>query len=187
MQARIPQVSRASVPSKYHEAFDTIVEKRQGVPQTGPLFVLLNSPEACRRVWSVIEYIWHESILPKKIQELAMLVAARAHDCQYIWNAHAPSGRAAGLSDDLVDALRDGEPIPADIPQDEAIVIQYGQEFYQTHRVSPGTFQQAQETFGVQALAELTTTLGMYAMLAFNIIAFDVPLPAERKEPVMPV
>ena len=28
-------------------------------------------------------------------------------DCQYIWNAHAASGRREGLGDGLVDALRD--------------------------------------------------------------------------------
>ncbi|MEE9149663.1 MAG: carboxymuconolactone decarboxylase family protein [Candidatus Tectomicrobia bacterium] len=187
MQARIPQVTRESVPSEHLDAFDDVVRMRNSVPQTGPLFVMLNSPEMCRRVWSVVDYVWNVSILPKKIQELAMLVAAREHDCQYIWNAHAPSGRAAGLGDDLVDALRDGTSFPDDIPHDEAVVIQYGQEFYRTHRVSPGTFQQAQEVFGVQALTELTTTLGLYALLAFNVNAFDVPLPDERKEPVMPM
>ncbi len=185
--ARIPQVTRDSVPPKYQAAFDEVVQSRNGVvPQTGPLFVLLNSPEMCRRVWSVIDYIWNESTLPKKIQELAMIVAAREFDCQYIWNAHAPSARAAGLSDVLVDALREGDPL-SDMPQDEAVVIKYGQEFYQSHRVSPGTFQEALEVFGAQTLAELTTTMGAYAMLAFSVISFDVPLPSERTEPIMPV
>ena len=185
--ARIPQVTRDDVPAQYQDAFDAVVKSRNGVlPQTGPLFVLLNSPEMCRRVWSVIEYIWHESTLPKKIQELAMIVAAREFDCQYIWNAHAPAARAAGISDAVVNALRDGDDLP-DMPHDEAVVIKYGQEFYQSHRVSPGTFQEAMEVFGTQTLAELTTTMGAYAMLAFSIISFDVPLPSERTEPILPV
>ena len=29
--------------------------------------------------------------------------------------------------------------------------------------------------------------MGAYAMMAFNILAFDVPLPSERTEPVMPI
>ena len=185
--ARIPQVTRESVPEKYRAAFDEVVEARNGiVPPTGPFFVLLNSPEMCRRVWSVIDYIWNESTLPKNIQELAMLVAAREFDCQYIWNAHAPAARGTGLSDALVDALRNGDPLP-DMPHDEAVVIKYGQEFYRRRRVSPGTFQEAHEIFGTQTLVELTTTMGAYAMLAFSIISFDVPLPSERTEPVLPV
>ena len=50
------------------------------------------------------KYLRTESSLPKKIQELAMLVTARENDCQYIWNAHAASARAAGVSDATVDA-----------------------------------------------------------------------------------
>ena len=36
-----------------------------------------------------------------------MLVTVREMDCQHIWNVHAGSDRWAGLSDALVDALRD--------------------------------------------------------------------------------
>ena len=61
-------------------------------------------------------------------QELAMLVTARERDCQYIWNAHAASGRRAGLSDGLVDALRDKQDLP-DIPEDESAVVNLGREF----------------------------------------------------------
>lgn len=73
------------------------------------------------------------------------------------------------------------------MPHDERVVINYGREFYRSHRVSPGTFQEALEVFGAQTLAELTTTIGAYAMLAFSIIAFDVTLPSARTEPIMPV
>ena len=185
--ARIPQVPREDVPSDHREAFDAVVKMRNGViPQSGPLFVMLISPEMCRRVWSVIDFIWNESSLDKKIQELAMIVAARELDCQYIWNAHAPAARAAGLSDALVDALRNGDTLPV-LPNDERVVVNYGREFYRTHRVSPGVFQEALEVFGTQTLTELTTTMGVYAMLAFSIIAFDVSLPTKRTEPIMPV
>jgi 4-carboxymuconolactone decarboxylase len=159
---------------------------RGGIPQTGPVAVLINSPELCRLVWQIIDFLWNQSSLPKHIQELGMLVTARELDCQYIWNAHAPAARQAGLSDTLIDALREEEPLPP-LQPDEAVVIKYGQEFYRTHRVSRGAFQEALDIFGTQGLAELTTLLGFYGMLAFNILAFDVPLPAERSEPIMPV
>jgi 4-carboxymuconolactone decarboxylase len=183
---RIPVASRDSVPQQYLEAFDEMVGIRGGIPQTGPIAVLLNSPGLCRLVWQIIDFLWNRSSLPKHIQELGMLVTARELDCQYIWNAHAPTARQAGLSDDLVDALRDEEALPP-LQPDEAVVVQYGQEFYRTHHVSRGTFQEALEVFGTQGLTELTTLLGFYGMLAFNIIAFDVPLPDERSEPIMPV
>ena len=72
---------------------------------------------------------------------LAMLVAARENDCQYIWNAHAPPARAVGLRDDIVDALREKKELPSPAA-DEAAVINYGREFFRTRVGRPmGIFE----------------------------------------------
>lgn len=55
-------------------------------------------------------------------------------------------------------------------------MMTYGQEFYRTHRVSTGAFQQPHEHVGTQGLAELTMLMGFYALLAFNLNTFDVDL-----------
>jgi hypothetical protein len=60
-------------------------------------------------------------------------------------------------------------------------------EFFQTHKVSQQTFQAALDRFGAQHLAELTTLMGHYAQTAFILNAFDVQLPEQRTEPVLPV
>lgn len=184
--ARVPLVSKENLPQNLHEAFDAMVQSRGGVPRTGPASVMLNSPEACRRAFHFSEYLRRESTLAPQVQELAMLVTARELDCQYVWNAHAASGKKAGLSAALVDALREERTLPPLKPH-EAAVINYGQEFFRTHRVSRGAFQAALEQLGAQGLAELTMLMGFYGTLAFHVNAFDVDLPAERTEPLLPV
>jgi 4-carboxymuconolactone decarboxylase len=184
--ARIPVPTRESVPENLRGAFDAVVESRSGVPRTGPGSIMLNSPEASRRASHLSEYLRRESTLPQNVQELAMLVTARELDCQYIWNAHAASGRKAGISLPLVDALRDRLPLPPMSPQ-EAAVVRYGQEFFRTHRLSRGAFQAALEQFGAQGLTELTMLMGYYGMLAFCVNAFDGDLPSERTETMLPV
>src|ERR671914_586557 len=106
---------------------------------TGPMSVLKYSPEMARRAIPLFNYVRNESTLPQKVRELAMLTTARATDCPYIWNAHVRLGRQAGLSDALVDALRDREPLPP-MSVEEAVVIKLGMEFFQTTRVSQETF-----------------------------------------------
>ena len=64
-----------------------------------------------------------------------MLVTARENDCQYIWYAHAAAGRRAGLSDDLVNNLRDKRPLTG-ISAQESAVVEFGQEYFRTRRVS---------------------------------------------------
>ena len=107
-------------------------------------------------------------------------------DCPYVWNAHAPAARREGVSDALIDALREKQPLP-DIGADERAVINYVNEFYANHRVSQATFQAALDQFGPQYLVELTALMGHYAQTAFVLNAFEVELPEGTTEPVLPV
>ena len=184
--ARIPVATRESVPANQRDTFDEIVAERGGPIERGPVSVLINSPEMAKRASGLSSYLRQESSLAPKIQELAMLVTARERDCQFIWNAHAASGRRAGLSDALVEALRDKRDLPQ-VAGDESAVVNYGREFFRTNQVSEATFQAALQQFGTQGLTELTTLMGYYALLAFNANAFAIDLPAERTETVLPV
>jgi len=184
--ARIAIATRETVPENQQAAFDETVQRTGSVPQHGPGSVMIHVPELQRRATQLSNYLHNESTLPRKIQELVELVTARELDCQHIWNSHAASGRAAGLSDALVDALRDRRELP-NLAPDEAAVVNYCQECCRTHHASRGAFQAALEQFGVQGLVELTTLMGYYCLLAYNINAFDTDLVPERTEPLLPV
>ena len=110
--ARTPTVTRDQIAERFRPAFDAETASSGGVIASGPVSVMINSPEMRRCCNQLSRYLREESTLPKKIQELAMITTARAMDCQYIWNAHAAGGRREGLSDALVDALRDNQPLP---------------------------------------------------------------------------
>ena len=184
--SRLPPATRESVPEKYRDLFDEVAKERGGVSTGGPGSVTLNSPEVAKRTNHLSAYLRQGSGLPAKIQELAMLTTARELDCQYIWNAHAASGRREGLSDTLVDALMDNQPLPS-LAADEAAAINLGQEFFKTHRVSQATFQAALDQFGRQGFAELTALMGYYAMLSFNANAVELDLPAGMTEPALKI
>ena len=140
--ARIPTATQTTVPQDQQDVFQEVVRQRGGVPTTGPASILINAPEMAKRAAHLSQYLRQESSLPSKIQELAMLLTAREHDCQYIWNAHAAAGRQAGLADERVDRLRDRQELTGLAP-DEAAVVNFGREFYRTHRVSSGSFDAA--------------------------------------------
>ena len=187
--ARTPALNRDSIAEDQRAAFDEMVQQRGEVPTSGPGSVMLNAPEVAKRALGLAGFLRGESSsLDRKIRELAMLVAARENDCltQFIWNAHAPYARTAGLRDDIVDALRDKNELPG-LADDEAAVINYGREFFRTRRVSQSAFDAALTQFGVQGLTELTTLMGCYSMLAFNVNAFGVELPAELTEKALPI
>ena len=147
---------------------------------------MIHVPKAHLWASGLNRYLREESSLPKKIQELAMLVTARELDCQHIWNAHAASARKAGVRNEIVDALRDRKELPA-LAADDAAVIHYGREFFRTRRVSRGAFQSALEQFGRQGVVELGLVMGNYSLLALLINSFDTDLPPDRTEPLLPV
>ena len=185
MARRIPPVTRESVPAELRATFDAVSSGPGGIG-TGPMSILKNSPELARRAIPLFEYVRNESILPQAARELAMLTTARCQDCPYIWNAHAALGRQAGLSDALVDALRDNQPLPP-LSVAEAAVINLGREFFAHRRVSATAFDAALAQFGVQGVVELITLMGFYALLAFNANAVDLPLAGPAAEPPLPV
>ena len=185
--SRIPTASRESVPQDQLAAFDELVSQRGSVPDIGPVSIMINVPELAKRGEHFRAYIrGNESSLPANVRELAMILTAREMDCRFIWNAHAAFSRQAGLSDELVDNLRDKKDLP-NLSAEESAVVDYGREFFRTHRVSQSSFDAAQSQFGVRGLVELTNLMGYYASLAFNINAFDVGLPGNLTELPLPV
>ncbi len=184
--ARTPTVTRDSVPEREREAFDAFVAARGEIPTTGPGSVMLNAPEAAQRALGLAAYLRTETSLSPRIRELAMLLAARENDCQFIWNAHAPPARREGLRDELVDALRDRKELP-NPSADELAVVNFGREFFRTRRVSQESFDAVVAHFGVNGATELATLMGCYAMLAFNVNAFGVELPEGHTEAALPI
>ena len=184
--ARLPVVSRDMVPEEFGEAFHELTAGTNGIITSGPGSITINSPEMARRRGHLTHYLRFESTFPTRIQELAILTTARAMDCQYIWNAHASAARSEGVSDALVNALRDKKPLPP-LAADETAIINFGREFFDTHKVEDKTFQAALYHFGAQHLVELTALMGHYAQTAFFLNAFEVNLPEDQTEPILPV
>ena len=184
--ARVPIVTRDMVPEEFRDAFDELTRDTGGTISGGPISIIVNSPELARRRAGLTSYLRYESTFSNRIRELAILATARNFDCPYIWNAHASDAREAGVSDAIIDAIRDRQPLPP-MADDEQAIVNYCTEFYRNHRVSASTFQIALEQFGAQHLVELTALMGHYAQTAFFLNAFEVDLPDERAEPVLPL
>ena len=85
--ARLPIVSADMVPEEFREAFAEVTAPAGGSITGGPGSFTINSPEMAKRRNHLTSYLRYETKFPKRIQELAILTAARAMDCQYVWNA----------------------------------------------------------------------------------------------------
>ena len=76
---------------------------------------------------------------------------------------------------------------PENLTSDEAAIINYATEFFQTHKVSTPTFNSALEQFGSQHLVEITALIGHYTQTSMILNTFEVTLPEDRTEVVLPI
>jgi 4-carboxymuconolactone decarboxylase len=184
--ARIPLVSREAVPEAERGSYDEFMKSRGGRPNVGPYSLLLHMPELARRLEALRTYIRDEASLPQPLQELVMITVAREMDCAFIWYAHAPAARQAGVRGELVDAIRERRDLPNPSP-DEQTVVQFARELLQRRRVSRATYDAASNRFGQRGTMTLTNLIACYALLAYNMDTYELEAPAHPTEPALPV
>src|SRR5258706_2041895 len=97
-------VNRDDVAAKDHALFDELAALRGRI--SGPSTIVLHSPGLARPWNEVSEYLHRESIVEAQHAELAVCATARQQDCGYIWNAHVPLTRQAGLGAATIETAR---------------------------------------------------------------------------------
>jgi 4-carboxymuconolactone decarboxylase len=152
------------------------VLKQSSAGLGGPYAMLINSPELLKRYLLMTEYLRQKTSLPKHLNEMAILLEARIWDAQYEWWAHEPLARKAGLSDAIINDIRDGKR-PASLKPDEAVVYDFVTELLHKRQLSDETFARAKQILGEQQVVDLAAVTGFYVMVSAVIAAGRVGIP----------
>lgn len=161
---RVPLLAeREGLSEAQQTVFDWIVESRGTMIR--PYEVMLHVPEMARPAAELGHQIRYEGALSDHDRELAIIVAAVAHACDFEWDTHVGLARSAGVAEDTIAALRDGRAVRA--PDD--VIVGFVREMCATARVSDTAYAAARDRLGTAGVVELTTLVGYYTMLAFVI------------------
>jgi hypothetical protein len=98
--------------------------------------------------------------------------------------AHEAEAKKEGVSDDVVEIIRARRSVDG-LPEPDAALIIFGRELFGDHRVTPETYARVAALFDRRTLVDLVNLMGMYAMTAASLIAFDAQLP-EGTPPGLP-
>ena len=164
-------VNRDDVAAKDHALFDELAALRGRI--SGPSTVVLHSPGLARPWNEISEYLHRHTIVEPQHAELAVCATARERDCAYIWNAHVPLARKAGVPAATIDAVRDRRPTTG-LTAAESGVVDYVRQLIQNNRVESGVFDRLLQTHNPQWLVELTVWIGRYQALAGILNGFEV-------------
>jgi 4-carboxymuconolactone decarboxylase len=148
----------------------------------GPFNAYLRSPDMGNIAQKLGEYVRFRSSVPRKLNEMAIILTARHWSSQYEWYAHKPMAIAAGLSESVVDDIAAGRR-PAAMKADEAVVYDFCAEMREHRRVSDATFAAARSLLGEQGVMDLVAAMGYYDIVSMTLNLDRYPLPNAAQPP----
>lgn len=152
----------------------------------GPFNVLLRSPEMGDLAATFGAATRFSTSVPRKLNELAIIIVARHWTSQFEWQAHHRAALAAGLSPAIADAIAAGRR-PQGMQKDEEIVYTFCTEMLTTKQVSDATFANTKALLGERGVVDLIGVMGWYNMVSMLLNVDRYPLPDNAPPPLKPL
>ncbi|HEX3699632.1 MAG TPA: carboxymuconolactone decarboxylase family protein [Phenylobacterium sp.] len=152
----------------------------------GPFNAWLRSPELADRLQKVGEHLRFHSSVPRRLNEFAILITARAWNADYEWYAHYPMALQAGLRPQIAEQLARGER-PAGMASDESTIYDFVTELRREKRVSEATFARAKDLLGDQGVVDLIAVAGYYDLVSMTLNVAQVKPPEPGPLPLPPL
>jgi 4-carboxymuconolactone decarboxylase len=149
----------------------------------GPFNVLLRSPEMGNLSQKLGEYLRFRTAVPKRLNEMAILMTAQWWSSQYEWYLHKTLALNAGLNAAVIDAIQAGHR-PAQMQPDETVIYDFCTELRDRRRVSDGTFKAALSLLGERGVVDLVATMGYYDLVSMALNVDRYPLPDGAQAPL---
>ena len=147
---------------------------------TGPFNVLLRSPEMGDLAQQFGASLRFHSSLPRKLNEMAILLTARYWMAQYEWSAHRKLAAEAGLSESIIQAIAAGKR-PSSMDPSEAALYNFGTELLNNKQVSDPIFKAAVDKFEERGVVDLVSVMGYYHFVSMILNVDRYPLPPGTK------
>jgi 4-carboxymuconolactone decarboxylase len=168
----------------------TMVEHLFAGPRAGangPFNVLLRSPEMGDIAQQFGASMRFNQSMPRKLNEMAIIITARYWTAQYEWYAHKRAALQAGLNPAIVEAIQNGKR-PSGMQKDEEAVYNFCSELLNTKHVSDATFQAAKDNVGGEkGVVDLMGVMSWYQMVSMLLNVDRYPLPDGAQPELKPL
>ena len=166
-QDRFAAIPPAQYTSEQRQAAADFLAARK-TPLTGPFESMMYSPQVMTRARAMGDYLRYKSLIGNTLSEFVILITARNWSQDYEWSVHAPIAAKAGISADVIGAIRIGRR-PAHMNNDETIVYDFSAELMRSRQISDATFARAEKRFGKAGVVDLAAITGYYTFLAMQL------------------
>jgi 4-carboxymuconolactone decarboxylase len=179
---RMPRIADADLTAEQTKAAEEFLARR-GHAVHGPFAVMLRSPEVMLRAMAMGDYLRFRNMLPRRVSEMVILIAAREWTQQFEWTYHYKYAMEAGLDKAVADAIAEGRR-PDTMAEDEAGAYDFSIELHHRKSVSDRTYARALALFGERGIIDLIGITGYYSFLAMMMNVARTPADAGGAEPL---
>jgi len=178
--SRLPVLKRDSLDANGKRIYDYIAGPNGSAPKTGPGGVTLHSPAPAEAI-QMLNQALRKTVIGQPYFEICALIGAWEFDQQYEWSGHEPGALRAGVSQNVIDAIKYNRGVEG-LGEKEATLILMGRQLFRgNHQLSSPVWAKSVQLFGEQGALEATMIMGDYAMAAIFLNAVNQQLPPDRK------
>jgi 4-carboxymuconolactone decarboxylase len=170
---------KADIPAEQHAEFDAIVEVLHSV--RGPFSVLMHSPGLAQKVMDAGAQVRLGSTLSQVEREIAVIAVSREKDARYEWAAHVKAGRAAGMREEVIEAVRHRADVSG-LEPDERDIVTFVRQLLQTNKVQQDLFEALVSRHSDRWVVELAATIGQYQYISAINNTFEVEPAADADQ-----
>lgn len=142
----------------------------------GPWNAMLHEPHMGWPVWNLSKVTSAESVLPRPVREIAILVVGAHYKAPYELYAHTAVAKQLDMDAGRLSTLCSGHR-PADLDAVEGIAYDVTSALMCGGVLPELCYRRAVELLGQRGLNELVYLVGLYGCVAVMLNAYDVPVP----------
>ena len=178
--SRLPLLPHAPEDAQVQEMFKEVRGKWPEVPN---LYRILGHSPEMLRAW--LDFAWPlrlKASTPRRTRELMILHGARLTQTAFEWAHHVPLARAAGVTQEEIDQLKDGR-LPASVSEAEEAALQLAEEITIGPAASESCIQALKVHYSEGEVVELVLTASFYVCVGRTLKSLDVPLEDKFEHP----
>ncbi len=150
---------------------DEIIASRGKI--AGPFIPWLRNAELADSNRKLGSFCRFNTSLSPRLSEFIILIVARKWNIYLEWQVHKSIAIEAGMSSDIIEALRVGVD-PLFINKDEEIIYKFCYELLENKCVSDKVYGLALREFGSSMIVDIVAIVGYYCNVAMTLNAFEI-------------
>ena len=160
-----------------HDALPSAVQMTDAEGRLqGPFNAMLVHPKLGYALQELSRQLRFEGHLSSRTREIVILTVAASEQSDFEWAAHAEIAARAGVSPDDIEAISSETTVEFDDPIDEA-AAQLARCIVNHGDVDDDTYMRVQPELGDDGIFEVSTTVGVYQLIAQQLRIFRVDAP----------